>query len=145
MSAEINPYAAPQSDPGPWTADEEISGKKRRRFAIVLAWLILIGSPIAAAVAQYDIESIVVSGAVLSFIALILIALAARRDLRSLIVLSVAMLAMSAGCFLTIYLKEWSPSDAQKPVGKATIVFAVAVQLGWVLIWRARQMHQSQP
>ena len=75
----------------------------------------------------------------MSAIALILIAISIRNELRFLAIISAAMLAMSIGCFLTIYLKNWSPSDAEKPIGRATIAFAFAIQFGWILVADVRR------
>lgn len=134
MTDEINPYAAPQSEPAKPSRVPADGTPRRRKFALAMAMILLVGSPLAAGVAMYDIESIVVSGALLSLVALILIALAAREDLRPLHVIAGAMLLMSVGCFLTIFLKGWNPREAQFPIGWTTVVFAVVVQLGWVFV-----------
>ncbi|WP_182864872.1 hypothetical protein [Stieleria mannarensis] len=105
------------------------------KIAIAIAALILIGSPIASAAAMYDVESIVISGPVLALIAIVLAIFAGRPDLRALWMISGAMIAMAIGCFLTIFLMEWSPAEAQIPIGRATIVFALAIQAGWLHLW----------
>ena len=102
---------------------------------MLMTALIPIGAPIASGLALADIGSIVVSGAILSAMALLLLALAARRDLRLLAAISVAMIAMAVGCFLTIYLMDWNAAEAQVPIGRATVMFAVAIQTGWLVLW----------
>lgn len=134
MTSEINPYAAPQSEPAKPPGVPVDGTTRRRKFALSMAIILLVGSPLAAAVAVYDIESIVVSGAILSLIALILIALSVRQDLRPLNAIAGAMLVMSVGCFLTIFLMGWDPREAQFPIGTATVAFAAVVQLGWVFV-----------
>ncbi|QDV43620.1 hypothetical protein Enr13x_34770 [Stieleria neptunia] len=134
MGSEINPYAAPQSAPArpvPITVD---FGQRRMRFAVGFAALLMIGSLLASAFAIYDIESIVVSGPLLSLFALVLAVLSIRSDLRGFWILSAATVAMSIGCFLTIFLGEWSPGDAQVPIGAASVVFAIVIQAGWVMV-----------
>ncbi|MCA9138267.1 MAG: hypothetical protein KDB00_15955 [Planctomycetales bacterium] len=134
MTDPINPYAAPQCDLGTPPQMPVDGGMRRINYSIALAVIVLIGSPLAAAVAVYDIESIVVSGAALSLTAIFLLVLSNRADLRSLWLISAASLLMAVGCFLTIFLKSWSPTDAQTPIGTATVVFAVVIQAGWIFV-----------
>ncbi|QEF99867.1 hypothetical protein Mal15_39340 [Stieleria maiorica] len=136
MGPEINPYAAPRTVPArPPLPVETLPGRRRLKIAVVIASLILIGSPIASALAMSDIETIVISGPVLSLIAIVLAIFAWRSDLRALWIISYSMIAMSIGCFLTIVLMEWSPAEAQIPIGRATIVFAFGIQAGWLAMW----------
>ncbi|MCS7470488.1 hypothetical protein NZK35_27875 [Stieleria sp. ICT_E10.1] len=133
MGSEINPYAAPQNAPSPPPLQGEFR-PRRLRFAVGFAALVLIGAPVASACAVYDIESIVVSGPLLSLFAIVLAILSRRTDLRGFWILSAMMIAMSIGCFLTIFLREWSPGEAQTPIGAATVVFAIVIQAGWVIL-----------
>ncbi|MDV6032279.1 MAG: hypothetical protein F9B45_19760 [Phycisphaera sp. RhM] len=145
MVSEINPYAAPQSAPErPLPLPSDL-GRRRLRFAVGFAALLMIGSLLASACAVYDIESIVVSGPLLSLCAIILAVLSTRPGLRGFWILSASMIAMTIGCFLTIFFLEWSPGEAQTPIGAATVVFAIVIQAGWTIarsVWeRGRQME----
>ena len=132
MSNEINPYAAPQTDPVPPPRQPRLPGTVRRVAAIGLAILLLIAAPIASVAALIDIESIVGSGPALAVTSLILVGLATRADLRVLLPIAWATFATCLGCFLTIFLLNWSPGQAQTPIGRVTVVFAVLIQLGWI-------------
>ena len=143
----INPYAAPQTPQSPPTSfrdDEQPGrGRKLRLVAFVLSILILIGAPIASGFAMDDIETIVVSGPILGIISLLTLGVTVRQGLLLIRVISLAMLAMVIGCFLTIFLREWSPSDAQQPIGWATVVFAVFIQLGWISLAKSWRRHEA--
>ena len=134
MGSEINPYAAPQSAPERPPPLPSDLGRRRLRYAVGFAALLMTGSLLAAAFAVYDIESIVVSGPLLSLCAIILAVLSIRPELRGFWILSASMIAMSIGCFLTIYLLSWSPGKAQTPIGAATVVFAIVIQAGWIIL-----------
>lgn len=138
MTPEINPYATPTAIP---PVDAPSDGNRRRVFAVSIAAILLIGSPIAAAYAVFDTESILVSGALATLLAIALGWLSARKELRMMIAISVATLVFTVGCFLTIFLMEWSPGDAHDPISGATIVFASVIQSGWFVVrqvWRQR-------
>ncbi|WP_372896477.1 hypothetical protein [Stieleria sp.] len=145
MVSEINPYAAPQSAPERPPPLPSDFGRRRSRFAVGFAALLMTGSLLASACAVYDIESIVVSGPLLSLCAIILAVLSIRPGLRGFWILSASMIAMTIGCFLTIFLLEWSPGEAQTPIGAATVVFAIVIQAGWTIarsVWqRGGQMQ----
>ena len=135
MQSDFNPYAAPQTDPQTQIAlPEELKisrGAKRRRAALGCAAALMVASPVAAGLAMFDIESIVISGAVFMAIALVLLGLSGRKDLRLMLPIAIAMITMVIGCFSTIYLNHWSPRDAEVPIGRATVAFACLIQLGW--------------
>ena len=148
---EINPYAAPVSDPANPPLETQTPdgspGKVRFVFAITLTAIILICGPIASSFAVDDIESIVVSGAILLVAAIALAIAAYPESLRPLTWIALAMIGMVLVCFFVIFVNQWSPSDAQKPIGFTTVVFAVLIQAGWlpvasVLARRKRQRWQ---
>ena len=103
---ELNPYAAPNAAPAKIVIEGAInahSGKLRLAVAMLLAIAILVGAPIASSYAVDDIESIIVSGAILLSVAIILAAVAYRTDLRPLTWISLAMITIILGCFLVIF------------------------------------------
>ncbi len=139
MPSEIIPYAAPVHVSK--AVPEGGARRARLKFGIGLAILLLSGSIVTAVIANIDIESIIVSGPILSVAALFLMGAAMPPNLRPLIRLGVAILAMSIGCFATIYLCRWNPSDAQMPIGIAIALFAVVFQIGWMSVrsvWNQR-------
>ncbi|PAY21247.1 hypothetical protein CKO51_01310 [Rhodopirellula sp. SM50] len=143
MVSEINPYAAPQSAPERPPPLPSDLGSRRLRFAVGFAALLMTGSLLASACAVYDIESIVVSGPLLSVCAIILAVLSIRPGLRGFWILSASMIAMTIGCFLTILLLSWSPGDAQTPIGAATVVFAIVIQAGWIIVGSVRNREKQ--
>ncbi|MCO8124374.1 hypothetical protein NHH03_21725 [Stieleria sp. TO1_6] len=142
MPSEINPYAAPQSDPENLLPQGPVTDR-RYRWAIGGAATILLGCAVAAGFAIYDIESIVVSGGILSVLALLLLAIARPLRLRGLMPIALAMLTIALGCFATIYFNSWSPTQAQTPIGTATVVCAVLMQTGWLSIAKVRWSHRE--
>lgn|GEM_PF-4419831 len=143
MKHDINPYAA---TPAVLVAPRAIRTVGRIRFwsAIGLAVVLVAGSVPAAAMAIRDIESIMVSAAVFVPSALILSVLALPAMLRPLQGISISMLLIVVGCFLTIALNSWSPSDAQRPIGWTTVACATGLQLGWMpIIWVGFRFRNS--
>jgi hypothetical protein len=117
-----NPYAPPQvvSDP-PIVVQLRARGGWHRAFLWVKSSTIII----AIGAAYFDIESIVFSGPFYGLLA-ILIGLFGyfQRDGWSMVV-SVVSLAFVISIFLLINIKDWSPSDADGPVQKMMIAYAV--------------------
>jgi hypothetical protein len=155
MESEINPYAAPQTEPLAFAAGRAevppqlLIGKagRRRSCALGCAAALMIGSPVAVAFTMADIKSIVISGAICVVIALVLLLLSRRHDLRRLMPIAIATMAMVIGCFSTIYLNQWDPRDAEIPIGWATVVFACLIQWGWffvVSVWSAGRISSGR-
>lgn len=155
MESEINPYVAPQIAPAvPAAVTSEMppqllvgKGARRRGYALGCAAALMIGSPVAAAFAIADIKTIVISGAICMVLALVLLLLSRRHDLRRLMSIAIATMVMVIGCFSTIYLNQWDPRDAEIPIGWATVVFACLIQLGWffvVSVWSAGRISSNQ-
>lgn len=135
MDSELNPYAAPSAELArPPETQIRSLGPVRFWFAEVFAAVLIAGSVPASAFALWDVETIVGSGAVFTPVSLVLIFLALPRVLRPLILVALTMLLIVAGCILTISWNSWSPSDAQQPIGYATIGCAALMQLGWLLM-----------
>jgi hypothetical protein len=135
MDSEINPYAVPQTEPAAPPQLPIRQGATRKKWAVGCAAALMISSPVAAAFATaVDIESIVISGAIFMVIALVLLGLCKRQDLRGLMLIAIVTMAMVIGCLSTIYLNHWSPGDAQVPIGRATVMFACLIQFGWLSI-----------
>jgi len=132
-STDINPYAAPSSEPS--AVKVPTQGRVRLVFALACACLILLGCPVASWFANQDIESILASGPALGLTAVILILLARRDDLRRLQPIALAMLAIITLIFLTIFVQEWSPEEAQEPIGTASIYCAAGMQVGFLLVY----------
>jgi hypothetical protein len=137
----INPYAAPTT-----IAAAEVkvrppqhASRFRRGLAVLCAAGIMIGCVIASLFANWEIETILVSGPSLLVFAIVLAVAAIRTELRSFLPISIAMVLMVIGTFLVIFLNSWSPGDAAKPVGYATVIFAAVIQAGWLAIFRTTQ------
>jgi len=131
-----NPYAAPAVDvPGVDLSERGVSARGYR-WSQTLAVICVAGSPVASALAMWDIETIVGSGAILALLSIILTCLSWAPVLRPLLLISAAGLSVVIGCFLVINLNGWGPNQAQAPIGRATIVLATLMQAGWIPVRR---------
>ncbi|WP_153555298.1 hypothetical protein [Roseimaritima sediminicola] len=135
MDNSVNPYAAPASVMArPIDDGRPASGRVRFWFAQSFAVILVAGSVPASALAVWEIETIIGSAFAFCPVAIALIFIALPPSLRLLWPISIASLGIVAGVFLTIVFNSWSPTDAQKPIGIATIVCATLMQGGWVPI-----------
>lgn len=150
MVENHNPYAAPAVDVAGVDLPEHAVSARRYRWSQALAIVCVAGSPIASALAVWEVESIIGSGAVLALLSVILICLGWAPMLRPLLLISAAGLLVVIGCFLVINLNSWSPNQAQVPIGQATIGLATLMQSGWFLIrhvariWAKSQQDHGQ-
>ncbi len=145
-----NPYAAPAVDVPIVDLPDRVVSAPRYRWSQALAVVCVAGSPIASALAVWDIETIIGSGAILALLSVILLCLCWAPMLRPLLLISVAGLSIVIGCFFVINLNSWSPNQAQAPIGQTSIVLATLMQSGWFLIrhvartWTHSQRDQGQ-
>jgi len=135
MNDPINPYAAPRSD-SELARDPHTSAVPVRRWrwvtAATLSVLLMIGAAAAGVFALGDIETIIASGMILSLGSLALLVVASKPPLKPLRPIGLYLIACSIAILVTIVVRDWSPSDAQKPIGRATAVCGVICQLGWI-------------
>ncbi|QDT61045.1 hypothetical protein SV7mr_35750 [Stieleria bergensis] len=139
----INPYA-PTAEVSHLSqvsaAQEDWPPPLSIRLVQIMAVILMIGCPIGAGFAFWDIETIMGSGPILSILALLILIcyLATRR--RSALnpwhgwQFPCVTVALAIGVFLVIYFKEWSPDDAQKPISWAFAGYAAFAQVGWLLL-----------
>ena len=145
MDETVNPYAAPVTEVPfePTVPETHRAGRLRYSLGIIFAIVMVIGTIPAAIVAQYEIESIIFSGASMFIAALILIGLAFKPSMRALIVVAIASVLIVIACFLTIFLNQWSPTQAAKPIGQFTIGAAAFMQLGWFpILWTVSKRNR---
>ena len=147
----INPYAptAEVAHLSQVTADhEDWPPPLSIRLIQLIAVVMMISCPVGASYAYWDIETIMVSGPILSILALVTLVCYASTRRRSTISqwhgwqFPCVMIAFVMGVFLVIFLNEWSPSDAQKPISNACAIYAGAVQIGWLLL-RLKRPHEQ--
>jgi hypothetical protein len=91
---------------------------------LLIVQMAAIGVALAAAIAE--IETIVVSGPLLSAVGVLITVLAAARRLRQSVGFGLAVPAISMVCFALIHVFEWAPHQAQTPIGALLAVFAFA-------------------
>jgi len=132
-----NPYAVTVQD------DEDPRGEvdltrlsgKHLVWTNRLSTAMHVGVLAAAVMAWVEIETIVVSGIVNSTLAVALLFVCRRQRWVSKTWVSWAILGFAMSCFLTIFLCEWSPSEAHRPVASAITVFA-GILIATSLLWR---------
>ena len=93
----------------------------------VLRLLLIVqfaGVAIAAIAAWIEIETIIVSGSLLSINGLLIVPLAYKRDWAGGLYLGLATSAMALFCFVLIYQLRLGPNDAQQPVSMLISWFA---------------------
>lgn len=135
MDQQPNPYAAPSAPiERPPQPHRPPTGRVRFWFAQIFAVILVAGSVPATVLALWDIESIVGSGLVFLPLAIALLFIALPRVLRWLMPIAVTMLLIVGGIVFAINWNHWSPTDAQQPVGYATVACAAMMQLGWLPI-----------
>ena len=108
------------------------------RWTVVIAQ---IAMGIAAVVAWIDIESIVFSGPVMLGVGLLVTVLSWWR--KSYRWFGIACLIFPVVVFLIIFLLEWSPDDAQIPIGILCTVFTLGM-FGWVVVKDHEYRHSIQ-
>jgi hypothetical protein len=81
---------------------------------------------IAVAASVVEIESIVVSGPVLSFSGLIIAVCCLPRGWRYGLAFALSVPTISVACFSLIYGLSWSPDDASRPVSLLLFCFGLA-------------------
>lgn len=136
-----NPYESPAPiEPGESIVADPIAVPPSwvDRFASVLTQWMIIGTIPAAAIACFEIKSIVISGLTLTTAALVVLAIVAmrRRWNTFLFPVALATLLFTVACFLTINLNRWYPAEATKPISRACVVFALVMQGAWILKFR---------
>jgi len=102
-----------------------------RTAARILVVLQLVGIAVAVVAGLVDIESIVVSGPVLSLLGLLIAVLSIPCRAWQGILFGASAIIMSIACFAAIAGLGLSPHEAQFPIGSAICVYAVvALPLG---------------
>jgi len=134
-----NAYAPPTVTASTGDTLDTTVSDRRYRWALFLAFVCVVGSPIASAVAVFDIETILGSGSILAGLSLGLAFLPRAPMLRPLLLISAAGVAIVVGCYFVIYLNGWGPAIAQEPIGHATVVLSLVMQAGWIPIRRVAQ------
>ncbi|MCP4169839.1 MAG: hypothetical protein GY758_03595 [Fuerstiella sp.] len=130
-TSDDNPFRAPQSEFEPV---ESRFQPKLRRLRVCLG-LQCTTIAVGVAAALYDIESIVVTGGVLSLFGVLTAFFGGRRQFADAIAFGLSGPAISLFCFGLIFLLSWSPADAQRPVSMIAVVYTTcALPLG-LYVW----------
>ena len=131
MNEPINPYA-PTVLTGDLGFVSTSLPKRSTRLTRLLSKFILLGSCVGAAVACYSIFTIVFSGPILFVSGLVLVI--ATRISKAIATSWIGMVSMlfCAAVTIAINAMHWSPTEAQFPIGTACVIFAFAIQLGWL-------------
>lgn len=134
---DTNPYRAPGvGRPIPAAV---VDSRKRPGWFLIAISVQVITILIGAVATLVYIESILVSGAVLSIIGIVVAMMSLRHKWGDLYVLTAIFGGsgpiLSAGCFLLINLQDWGPSAATEPIGVIAVIYACSfLPLGaWVL------------
>jgi hypothetical protein len=90
--------------------------------SIVLLTLGLVASGIAAVV---DIETIVFSGPLCSLVGIVIAALCYRKNIHAGFLFGLSVPTLAVLCFTTILGLEWSPGQAQVPIGSVIVLFVL--------------------
>jgi hypothetical protein len=117
---EVNPYSAPVLLTAP-------SRRRPNRLAVVstlLTALLILGIGVAVLASAADVESIVVTGPLLSVLG-IGVAVFWRAPSQILLGLSVPLLSVAV--FLLIFLQSWGPSTAQRTVTAILLGYEFAI------------------
>lgn len=127
-NSDLNPYAAPQSRPEAAAPSEGFPRATLFQWLVGLKILTIIGGAIAA---HIEIESILVSGSLLTLQGIPIGLLSYRASYWRGLSFGVCGPAISIFCFLLINIMDWGPKDAEEPVSAIADVYAVvAVILG---------------
>ena len=118
-------------DPGNAAARQRTASRALRNIGIILVVLQLVGIVLAVVAALVDIESIVVSGAILAPLGLAIAGVCYASRVGRGLVFGLSAPLMGIFCVAAIAGFELSPSDAQFPIGLAIcVVAAAALPLG---------------
>lgn len=115
MNEPFNPYQPP-TYPEPLSTETRPRGRRVLSIVKILAVLQLTTIVIGLIASVIDVESIMVTGPVLTVLGLICFGAAAWAGVRAGIVLGVSGPAVAVFCFLLIYSQRWSPADAARPI-----------------------------
>ena len=134
-----NPYAVTAVTPDRENRLPSLGIPSRRTniclFLIYASWPLLVAG---AAVAWKDIETIVFSGPIMFCIGLVLTWLTRSKSKAGEMSLSVfrwfgvACIGYPIFVFLTIFVCQWSPTDAQIPIGTLNAVVVVPILTGLI-------------
>ncbi|MEZ6061558.1 MAG: hypothetical protein R3C19_14525 [Planctomycetaceae bacterium] len=128
LEREHNPYLAPERLHEPAPLPKQFYARKVFLILVGVMLLTIVGGTIAA---HIDIESIIVSGAIVSLLGISIAVLAMRVRRWTGVMFGLSGPAITLFCFLLINIQEWSPGDAQVPVSRIVTVYAaVAIVLG---------------
>lgn len=116
-------------------------GASQNRFSIIFLFVQLIFVGIAVGLAFYEIETIVFSGPIGSIIGLVVFGVTykSRLTMRKTIGLSAPIFSLI--CFSLIYFWEWSPSEAQEPIGILMLLYTIVI---FILIVKEIQSYRTQ-
>jgi hypothetical protein len=84
-----------------------------------------LGVTLGIVAAQFKIDSIIASGAILSGIGLWIAVLSHRRKRAVCLYYAIATPTVSLFCFAVIFTLQWSPQQAQRPVGVFLVFFGL--------------------
>lgn len=102
------------------------ASRSRSNVALACVALQIMGIVTGVVAALVDIESIVATGALLTPLGLVVAGVCYVGRVRSGLIFGLSVPAMAIACFAAIAGFQWSPAQAQFPVGFAICVFAAA-------------------
>lgn len=125
MNDPFNPYQPPAFPEHPATV--RVPRSVRLLSILKIAIVLQMAAIVIGLVASFiDVESIVITGPVLTVLGLITLFLAVRTDVGTGFVVGISGPAIAVLCFALIYSQNWSPGDASRPIPLIGTAYAFA-------------------
>ena len=116
-----------------------------RVFILVLIVLLILGVVASGIAAVVDIESIVFSGPLCSLVGIVIAALCYRKNIHAGFLFGLSVLTFAVLCFTTILGLQWSPGEAQVPIGSAIVVFVLlTIPMSIIALLQLRHAEMSK-
>lgn len=124
MDLDSNPYASPHAATRPIKWRQSAGNAS---LAVVVASLAQVLGLIAGTAAAFgEIESILVSGPLVSILGLVITFVSARSRNLLGVIFGISAPLFAGLVFALINIREWGPGDAQKPVSRLILVYVLA-------------------
>ena len=109
-------------------------------FALILIVTQIVGILAAAIASVIEIESIMVSGPLVSLVGLLIASVSFRRNDGVGLMFGLSTPSVAVLCLSIIYGLNWGPGEAAFPISCLLVAFAIlSVPGGMVALWRLRQ------
>lgn len=120
---------------------------KQNRLVLLFLFAQLIFAGIAVGLAFCDIETIIFSGPVGSIIGLVVFALTHQSSFTVRKAIGLSAPIFSFICFLIIFILDWSPGEAEKPIAILMLLYTIVIFIGImkeVLDYRAQSREWKE-